>query len=44
MLYPNLMSIGGVWSGFDQIWLLNQLESQRLAAPGLVQRAGVFGA
>lgn len=40
-LYPNLMSVGGAWSGFNENWLFNQLESQRLASPGWVQSPGV---
>lgn len=40
-LYPNLMSVGGAWSGFNENWLLHQLESQRLASPGWVQSLGV---
>lgn len=34
VLFPNLMSVAGVWSGFDDHWLLNQIESRRMTKPG----------
>jgi len=29
ILYPNLLSTAGVWEGFDQEWLLRQVETRR---------------
>lgn len=33
ILYPNLLSITGEWSGFDPEWLLDQVASRRMAGP-----------
>lgn len=33
ILYPNLMSVAGTWTGFDANWLINQVESQQWLVP-----------
>lgn len=40
ILYPNLLSSTGVWEGFDEDWLLGQVETGRATEPGWVKRLG----
>lgn len=37
ILYPNLLSVTGVWEGFDENWLLGQVETRRATEPGWVK-------
>lgn len=39
ILYPNLISTTGVWEGFDQDWLLDQVAT-RAANPGWIKGMG----
>lgn len=40
ILYLNLLSAAGVWEGFDEQWLLGQVETRRATEPGWVKRLG----
>lgn len=40
ILYPNLLSSTGVWQGFDEDWLLGQVETRRATEPGWVKGFG----
>lgn len=40
ILYPNLLSSTGVWEGFDEDWLLGQVETRRSTAAGWVKGLG----
>ena len=37
ILYPNLISVAGVWDGFDEVWLLSRIEAKRTAGLGWAQ-------
>ncbi|KAK6347464.1 hypothetical protein TWF718_005306 [Orbilia javanica] len=37
ILYPNIISVAGVWSGFDDYWLLSQVESRRMTEPSRIR-------
>jgi len=39
VLYPNLLSVAGVWIAFDEDWLLTQLQHRRSQSLGLVGNA-----
>lgn len=40
ILYPNLLSAIGIWEGFDEDWLLGQVDTRRATEPGWVKRLG----
>lgn len=37
ILYSNLLSVVGIWDGFDDDWPLEQVERRRATGPGWVQ-------
>ncbi|EIW77819.1 hypothetical protein CONPUDRAFT_167845 [Coniophora puteana RWD-64-598 SS2] len=40
VLYPNLLSTAGVWSGFDEDHLMGEVERRRVARPGILTSVG----
>lgn len=40
ILYSNLLSVAGVWEGFDEAWLLEQVETRRATERGWVKGLG----
>lgn len=39
-LYPNMLSVAGTWGGFDENYLLGEVQRRRGARPGMLTSIG----
>ena len=39
ILFPNLLGVSGEWAGFDEDWLLQQVQTRRSTGSGWIQSA-----